>query len=43
MLERGERFFSGGISDEPYWAIEACEIYQAERARIAGEKNGSKI
>lgn len=43
MMERGGRYFSGSLSDEPCWAIEAYEIYQAERARIAGEKNGSKI
>lgn len=43
MMDEGALFFEGGLADQPCWAIEAREIYQSEKARTAGEKNGSKV
>lgn len=43
MMEGGALFFEGGLADQPCWAIEAQEIYLNEKARTAGEKNGSKV
>lgn len=41
MMESSERlYFDGGLADQPCWAVEAFEIYQSEKARLAGEKNG---
>lgn len=40
MESSGRLYFVGGLADQPCWAVEAFEIYQSERARLAGEKNG---
>lgn len=41
MIESsGRLYFDGGLADQPCWAVEALEIYQSERARLAGERNG---
>ena len=40
MESSGRLYFEGGLADQPCWAVEAFEIYQSERARLAGEKNG---
>ncbi len=41
MIESsGRLYYEGGLADQPCWAIEAFEIYQSERARLAGERNG---
>jgi hypothetical protein len=40
MESSGCFYFDGGLADQPCWAVEALEIYQSERARIAGERHG---
>ena len=41
MMESSSRLYlDGGLADQPCWVVEALEIYQSEKARIAGEKNG---
>lgn len=36
----GWPYLDGGLAGQPCWAVEAFEIYQFERARSNGEKNG---
>ena len=40
MESSGRLYLDGGLADQPCWVVEAFEIYQFEKARIAGEKNG---
>lgn len=40
MENSGSLYLDGGLADQPSWVAEALEIYQVERANIAGEKNG---
>ncbi len=40
MESSGRLYFEGGLADQPCWAVEAFEIYQSERARLAGERDG---
>ncbi len=41
MLEgSGRLFHEGGIAGQPCWLVEAMQIFNVERARLAEEGNG---
>jgi len=40
MESSGGLYFDGGLADQPCWLVEAYEICQLERTRLAGEKDG---
>lgn len=40
MESSGGLYFEGGLADQPCWLVEAYEICQLERTRLAGERDG---
>ncbi len=41
LMERsGKLYFDGGLADQPCWVVEAFEICQLERMRLARERDG---